>query len=52
MENQSVKSGKSNRTASGAIIREVNEEEWEETGKNSSRNKLYKCKMCGKQNVS
>jgi hypothetical protein len=54
MENQSVTSAiskKSQRSSSGAIIREVVEKEWEITGKDTKRNVLYKCKLCNKERI-
>jgi len=64
MEHESIRSGDSkvsgttikstttNRSKSGAIIRELVESEWEELGRDKHRNLLFKCLACSKQNIA
>jgi len=39
------------KTASGALIKEVIESDWEFTGTDKKYNKLYMCKLCNKKEV-
>jgi len=39
------------KTASGAIIKEVNEEEWKLVSKDKKGNKSYQCLKCSKQPI-